>query len=509
MRLAATVTRIRIGFPWLFPGLLLALVMALPLAGPVGGLTWHDQQRLGQIAVAVLLIPFIWRFAHRRGYTPSPLRGIHGAGAAAVLLLGLLSATRARDPLWALADVSLVIVCVALGWTVGAWRRETGGSVPDLMLMAVIGFMCAAFIARFLVSYASVMTGGFEYLNARGLLAEGFSNSRFYSHFQTLTLPLLAWPLLSKKVTKNLRGVVVVIGVLWWMIAFTGGARGTWLGLAVAMTVTATIGRTGRHWAIRQAQLAGAGLLAYTILITWLPAWLDMRVDDHAIERVTTSLTGRDLMWQRALELIGQHPWLGVGPMHYYIDPPLGAHPHQAILQWAAEWGLPATVILLALVAGAALGTLRVLRRRAGSYDETDLLRICLAAAILAAWVQAMLDGNLIMPYSQLWTAILAGWLMGIHPGTETGDRLPASKGVRPGSLWLVPTIAATFLLLVIAVRDAPILDHGIDVYHRTHPKQWLRPRFWMQGLVIPPENEDMASKVCAPPNTIGPQFLP
>jgi O-antigen ligase len=46
-----------------------------------------------------------------------------------------------------------------------------------------------------------------------------------------------------------------------------------------------------------------------------------------------------------------QNPWLGVGPLHFSsVRNPIAAHPHQAILQWLAEWGFIATILALTII---------------------------------------------------------------------------------------------------------------------------------------------------------------
>lgn len=83
-------------------------------------------------------------------------------------------------------------------------------------------------------------------------------------------------------------------------------------------------------------------------------------------------------------------------------------------------------------VAGLALyglGTTAVLlRKRALSMESVDLMRLCLFASLVGALAQAMVDGVIVMPYSQLWLAIIVGWLLALHEW---------QTAPRPVNLWL------------------------------------------------------------------------
>ena len=54
------------------------------------------------------------------------------------------------------------------------------------------------------------------------------------------------------------------------------------------------------------------------------------------------SFSVRLILWKQAVNLIKQHPFFGVGPQHFaYYPNEWGAHPHNAVLLFATEWGLP------------------------------------------------------------------------------------------------------------------------------------------------------------------------
>ncbi|MDP0977746.1 hypothetical protein, partial [Klebsiella pneumoniae] len=70
-------------------------------------------------------------------------------------------------------------------------------------------------------------------------------------------------------------------------------------------------------------------------------------------------------------------------------------------------------------------------RKRMLSTERADLLRLCLLAALIAALVQSMVDGVIVMPNSQVWLALVVGWLMALHVWrTPAPTALPLAWGV-------------------------------------------------------------------------------
>ena len=463
---------------WLWAGCLWLTGVCLPLGGPWFGLTWHDQQRIGQVLLFSLVaaaMPF-WRC-----FLPSlwPWSGKPVRWLGVILGLGILSSLLARFPVWALTEVALMVMCAALAWTV-AMLRVRFPLAMDLVLLATIVFLCSALSLKFLIGYLSVVTCGFGILSPR-LLLEGFSNVRFYGQFQALTLPILIWPLLAGGSLWRWRRAAGLLCAVWWAQAILAGSRGIWLGMAAALMVMAATGKAGRTWARGQMKLAAVGFLLFFLWLTVIPAWLGIQVQNHPADRDLLSLRGRSVLWTRAVRMIYQHPFLGAGPMHFADMPALDyCHPHQSVLQWGAEWGVPSGLILLGLLAGAARSTGRVLRATASSDRAEDWLRVCVAGSLVASAAQSMVDGVLVMPYTMLWLSILSGWLLGLHPAPTVSVFAPSRLGAAAGGGIV---LVSTLLLLMVVVRDAPGLEQRNQEFYQIYPTV-LRPRFWTQGFL-------------------------
>jgi O-antigen ligase len=239
----------------------------------------------------------------------------------------------------------------------------------------------------------------------------------------------------------------------------------------------------GRRWAGWQGLAALIGLTSFWLLFRVLPDYLGLKVFNFAGDRLSTSLSARDVIWHQAWEMIKERPLLGFGPMHFADIPnPVAAHPHQAILQWACEWGIPSTLLVMWLVSKGLWATFRLIRANHRSTEPVDLLRVCLFASLIGALTQSMVDGVIVMPYSQLWLAIVVGWLIGIH---DFSTEPPAVRPIAQKGWVAILTLAVVYLGYIV-FRDAPNLDQREQVYIQEHGGRF-QPRFWMQGVIGQP----------------------
>lgn len=456
----------------------LLVVALLPISNILDDLSWHDQQRIGQISVVVLTALFAIRLAFvTQQFNPLESRARHLV--VALVLAGAASSITARQPIWAFTEFSIALGCLAIAWMVVVTRDQIGDPL-DRLLLGTVFFVCTALCLRFFVSYASMLATGAGKADP-WLLLDGFSNLRFYGQFISLSLPLLAAPLLMQGRLKRFAVPAAILLVLWWAIAITTGTRGTWLGMGAAVVWLMLAGAKGRQWATLNLMAALFGLIVCHFWLEWLPDWAGLPVANHPADRLTTSLSGREPLWQQAIEMILAKPLLGFGPMHYSdIANRIAAHPHQAWLQWASEWGVPSALVITWLVWKGARAVFRIMRERAASGAETDVLRVCLAGSIAASLTQSMVDGVLVMPYTETWLALLAGWLFALHPrNTSTSTTVPAPW--RWG--WAIALVAAAGLLVSIVARDLPRLDVREEAYAESFGGPF-KPRFWRQGVI-------------------------
>lgn len=456
--------------------LLFCFLMVLPVTLPVLGT--HDWQRAFQCTIAVFLSVAL--LVQRRDIPSLVNPGPRGHGIAVMLVaLAIASVAGSHQPVWALAELSLVVSCVGICLAVGVERRLAGSSLDRWLLglvVAICAFKCVQFIAASLAGLLSDLS-----TIDVDMLLEGFANRRFYGQFQTFTLPLLALPLLSGVCQRNTRIWAFALLAAWWMIAITGATRGTWLGMAAAGFVVFLCGVQGRRWVRWQVLTMLVGLAAYYLVFVVLCNWLGITVANSAAERMTTSLSARDTIWLQAWDMIKSHPLLGAGPMHFAdIYNPIAAHPHQAILQWASEWGIPSALLVGGLVAWGLLATLGLVRRECVSDNPVQLLRLCLFAGLIGSLTQSMVDGVIVMPYSQLCLTIVVGWLLAIH---EKPAAHPQHARIPFHGIWVACIIMAVGFFAYTVMRDFPHLEERNAQFRHDYGGNY-QPRFWQQGII-------------------------
>lgn len=458
--------------------LLFFFLMAAPITLPVFGS--HDWQRVFQCVVALFLL--VVAFLNRETVS-SPWLLDRKVRLIAVVLLALAAASiaLAHQPFWAVVELALVVTCVGASLLIGH-QRHLGGVVLDRLLFILVASISAVKCLQFGAALLAAFVSGFPTLDI-DILLEGFSNKRFYGQFQTFTLPLLALPLLSPASRRGAKALSFVLLSCWWMIAISSGTRGTWLAMAGAMAATCLHGDEGRRWVAWQVAATCAGLILFWLFFSLLPGYLGIEVTNFAGDRLNASLSARDIIWQQAWDMIKQRPWLGFGPMHFAdIANPVATHPHQAILQWASEWGLPSALLVGGLVIRGLWATVLLIRKRADPSQPLNLLRICLFASLTGALIQAMVDGVIVMPYSQLWLVIVAGWLMGIHEFSAE----PSTPRRSATPLWLAGFTLAVGLLGYVVIRDVPHIVEQRRAFLNEYGGR-LQPRFWMQGYIGAP----------------------
>lgn len=441
----------------------------------------HDQQRIEQLVLLFLLTLggfWIWRnnLANMLARIPRLAMRAWLLG----LALGAVSALTAEHVRFAgLEWASLVLL--SLGAAILANQSREQGNDFDRWAVRIV-LLVAFFIAlRALVNYGLVLYSGF-FIEAAKLFASSFGNPRFFGQAATLLLPLLAYPLLSGNLPPTKRIALFGLLAVFWMLAIASGTRGTFLGLATASVALIFVSwRYIHRWLFFQISGFLVGLAIFALLFIWLPD-----VAQHpgiaAENRLANPLTlsKRETVWILAWQQIVAHPWLGIGPMHLAAIPnPVATHPHNALLQLGAEWGIPAT---LALIAPLAYGMGSMLRRIRQAHGANTPLMASLAASLLASAAQALVDGVIVMPYTQTLLVFVIGWTVGTHfRNTDPASLQPPSR----------TKLIAVALLGVLAL-GLTIWGVVPEIFHRAEITRellnqgvaYFKPRYWMHGWI-------------------------
>jgi hypothetical protein len=441
-------------------------------------LTWHDQQRMGQIALLTIAITgsaTYWRqdLITMLTCVPNWVAWSWFCG----FSIGLISVTLSAYPRFAMIEWTsfLMLLWLTLLWGGQIYKTDALDKWIPRLVMAT-----AVLIAvKIMASYMGSVLPGIK-LDSTILFTESFSNRRFFGQIASILIPLLAYPLLNIQLSRLKRISIFLLLSTWWMLAIASGTRGTWLALFVAASLL-TVGawRSSLPWLKLQIKALLLGIILFAVLFFWVPYLLQMNAAIENRLPDITSLSERNIVWSIAVTQIEAHPLLGIGPMHLAsIRNIIAAHPHNAALQLMAEWGIPASIALsMPLIFG-----LISLQRRVRNLSEGEAsLLVCLLAALLAATTQSMVDGVIVMPYTQLWLVMTGGWTLGAYYKTmPQKPNFEISSHLR----WLVPIISIVGLGLLLASISPEIMNWHESIQHYVDEGSFLPPRYWVRGWI-------------------------
>lgn len=448
---------------------------------------WHDGQRLLQIAAlipAVLLC--VWGgvtadFSVTWRHCPAWMR----VALLIVLLLGLWSAVMAALPRWALLEWSMTL-CLGLLLMGVAAASRFDDALRDSVLIGWIYVVALAYSLKSVLAYLLMFLVGADYQLAFSVeeMFPGFSNVRFFGHIQTMLLPFLVLPALLWGRGLWQRALLLAVPAFWWMLAIASGTRGSWVALFIgAMTAVFLGGTAGKRWFRFQLVALFAGSIGYVILIIGLPGLLSQSGSFIYREQDLISLSGRGRLWQLSLDLVMAHPWLGIGPMHFaHRLSVIASHPHNVVLQWMAEWGVPAMLLLVTVIARAIVTfSERVWQRcQAGFTTHIQLINVALLSSLTGAAAQAMVDGVMVMPISQILIVLLGGWAW----GSAQKEKLLSKKSTLIVRTWALMSLT---VLLVCVWPEIIGLEERLRAHLSTYPlgsTPTLLPRFWIHGWI-------------------------
>jgi O-antigen ligase len=446
----------------------------------------HDQQRvfeIGALLVAGCAILFLRPTTLTSLWTSPANRSL-----AAFFVLGVLGSITAFAPRLAFYEVATLFLLYMWSLVLAEEITDPGGTA-FLRLLQALGAVCTLFASQFAIVYVGSFSTGMP-LDS-GDFTPGFSNIRFFNHVQTSTLPLLILLSCLTPRTSKLRWLWLGVTTYWWTALFATNGRGTLLGVAAGCTVTAVLARRRSAPYLRHvATTAVLGLLAYFLFLAVVPALIGVRGMSSfaiAVERTAIDPTsGRWSLWHLAMELIAGHPWLGVGPLHFahFNDKPnIAAHPHNWVLQIAAEWGVPALLCLLIAVAAGGRGLLRAGARIARDDVDNQTIFSALVLGAVAILVDGLVSGIFVMPQSQLAVVLYLGCAIGWQR-----SMMPAMPVAAPSGAWRLAgracVAAAMAGVIAGAWPEALARLHNDELtpaqQARNTGDQW--PRLWKAG---------------------------
>ena len=444
------------------------------------GLTWYDQHRIEQIGL-LSVVAFGGLTVWRQDLVAIIMRLPLWVRVAFVCFfgLGMLSVITASYPRLAALEWATLLLLLGLTLLLARHASQTS-ALFDVWAFRLVVALAVVIVLKIMAGYMAAMIV-IKHLDSVMLFEGTFSNRRFFGQVASMLMPLLAYPLLRGGLSRSAQAALLLLLAVWWMLVIVSGTRGTWMALAVAAGVLMVVPcRAGVRWLGIQGGALGLGVLLYAGLFLWLPSWLGQNAAQESRWANLATLNGREVLWALAWVQIQAHPWLGIGPMHLAaIRNDFGAHPHNTILQLAAEWGLPA---LLALIVPVGVGVMRLLARLRGQAALPNFLLVCLAASLLAASAQSMVDGVIVTPYTQTLLALVSGWTLGMYFRTAVGPpTVPDTRLLQLG----VPAISILALVMLLngifpeALHRAEVTRTYVEAGNLLVP-----PRYWAVGWI-------------------------
>jgi len=364
-------------------------------------------------------------------------------------IAGLLA--RPRDRVRLELSPLLIAILAFIAWTiVCAWLSRARGASADaalqigLLALAELALLVApkresalrgVLAAVILIGVVWAAIGDYQLLVRLEPPMAYFLNQNSYAGFLNLAFLGAAGALLSLGSTssRGLRAPLLVSLVVLGLSIGASSSRGALLGdMAGIVVLTSGAWRAGR---LRQGVILAAGLFALVVLGGELPKLPVVpsaaagpaaeRIDHRQpplIQRLAEStpanaLAGRTVIWERALAMVEDAPWHGVGPGLFWLtfpryrspaDASAGFHVHNDYLEFAAELGVPGAILFLAILLGA---TAAWWRATAGDPGDA-MLASGLGAGLAAMFAHGAVDFDFfILP-----TIITAGAFMaGLH----------------------------------------------------------------------------------------------
>lgn len=466
-----------------FSGRLLGLWALFVLWGFVSffsiNLSDYDSKRL-VLAVSLSLAGLSWGFLKNKFDLPRHYAFFFFSA----FLFGGISSFASELPLWGFLELSTYLLAsmsvVVLGLALVRLRISPETSLAVFFVVPVL-----LYSIKSLAGLWAAYSGSAALVYPEPI--SGFFNIRFFNQYQTWVLPLLPAALLLGSPVPGVRrglwvALVFIVGCFFWALYWRSMGRGTLYAIAAATVLVWVWG--GVHWSrycLASFGLSLAGYLAFLLVFASPPGLMQSEI-------LSVDSPGRLYLWCIAVELIAEHPALGVGPMQFAtVDNTVAAHPHNFILQWVTEWGvLGAGVLLSALVFLITCWLLAVRSELRVCSSGRKAWLAAITTSVLAALAHGLLTGIVVMPASIAMAVIVlslmyAYWPEGATGAGEAGGTFQKSEVCFQGALGFAGVTLALYALCLTVVSFHAVSK---DMVLLRHPSDLMEPlpRYWKAG---------------------------
>lgn len=404
--------------------------------------------------------------------------------------LGAVSSVQAKLPLVALLDWSWNL-CWFLATVFLIALMPKSKAVPYKLTTAWIFSSVASYTVFFYVSNWEAL---FSASSSVAIRFPGFVNVRPFSDYQTAVLFFIPTVIHTLVTNKHWRLFCWLWAGIFVALALASGSRSLVLGqLAGLISISLLLRHRSAEFLRRQLKMWLLGAAFYVLLFLIIPLLLrDTTISvSPSFEFLRAGLSARDVLWQQALSMFLGNPLLGQGPMHFAVlTNRIGASPHNQVLQLLAEWGGPATLLFIWMVGRFMRYAVTAILESAETTNGTSSsFQIAAIAALIALLAQSFVSPVFNNPASQILLSVLV--VLCAHGKHEIE---PVSQGVLSTRIRRLAIAALAVLIfsswlvtpwiIRIAERNICYVNH---ISLGTVPTQPFSPRFWVQGWIFTP----------------------
>lgn len=399
-----------------------------------------DKQRLLELALLSLILVESASnavFSGKQIQIKRPLKLI----SLILLIFACFSASLAHMPRHALIEISVFVALCYFSLFVARVYQED----RNLLITRLIYVIWAGILLYLVSFYTGFITATLTKKPLHWPFPfTGFTNIRSFNQYQFWTLGFILLPLLSADFSKAKRQFLHIALIAWWVLLFYSASRGVLIAWVIAMCLTG-LAYQKLAWPFLKLQLThlSFGFLAYQVLFKLIPSANESILVTHTVARQSTQ--DRIALWDQAIILIQNFPIFGVGPMHYAWFNKTNGHPHNSVLQLAAEWGLPATFIILAIATYGFFSWFKKFNlKQLQTVSLLDKnLSVILFFTLVANACYSLVDGVIVTPISQVLMFTMIGLMLGQF-NTEASESLTLQKArLRP---WIAALVFITMI---------------------------------------------------------------
>jgi putative inorganic carbon (hco3(-)) transporter len=436
---------------------------------------WYtDSQRLLELLLLVLILLNASLCINKNNPIITKLTtfNILHFGLFLLLIFTTISTYLAQSPRHALIEVATFAgLCYLSIFVIDLYQQNKQFFIKGIIYSVWISI--ALYMTSFYVGYVTACI--FKTSLNWPLPFTGFSNIRSFNQYQLWTLGLVYLPLLAFNLKSNMKALLHISLVCWWILLYYSASRGVLIAWMVGIFITAITYRKSA-WLFLRLQILSMllGYGAYYLLFEILPHLLNSTLITGTILRESTN--DRIELWKQAILLVKNCPWFGVGPMHFAWHSNANAHPHNSILQLASEWGLPATLIILTITG---YGIYKWLNKF-NSYSlitkskiDGDLA-IILFFTIIANLAYSLVDGVIVMPISQVLMFTIIGFAVA-HYAYDNAKKYNFYPKLN--------SVFASLVLIALVWSTYPEISRGLSGDEKGFSVGYsaLGPRYWKE----------------------------